>query len=51
MYKGAIRKMEPSLADPQQYLENDLQFHMIIARTTLNSILQTSTPGYLQALD
>jgi GntR family transcriptional regulator, transcriptional repressor for pyruvate dehydrogenase complex len=48
----AIRKMEASLADPQQYLEHDLQFHMIIARATQNSILQhllNTTRGYLQA--
>ena len=44
--------MEASLAEPQQYLEQDLQFHMTIARATQNSILQTllsTTRGYLQA--
>jgi GntR family transcriptional repressor for pyruvate dehydrogenase complex len=48
----AIRKMESSLAEPQQYLEHDLQFHMTIARATQNSILQSllsTTRGYLQA--
>lgn len=48
----AIRKMEASLTDPQQYLEHDLQFHMIIARATQNSVLQNllnTTRGYLQA--
>lgn len=47
-----IRCMESSLADPGQYLEHDLQFHLTIARATQNSILRSlliTTRGYLQA--
>jgi GntR family transcriptional regulator, transcriptional repressor for pyruvate dehydrogenase complex len=50
--QDAIRTMEASLADPREYLEHDLQFHMIVARATQNSILQNllnTTRGYLQA--
>jgi GntR family transcriptional repressor for pyruvate dehydrogenase complex len=47
----AVRRMEASVADPAQYLEYDLQFHLTIARATQNSILQSllsTTRGYLQ---
>jgi GntR family transcriptional repressor for pyruvate dehydrogenase complex len=50
--QDAIRRMEASLAEPQKYLEHDLQFHLTIARATQNSILLSllsTTRGYLQA--
>lgn len=50
--QDAIRRMQASLAKPEQYLEYDLQFHLTIARATQNSILQSllsTTRGYLQA--
>ena len=50
--REAVRRMQASLADPAQYLEHDLQFHLTIARATQNSILQSllsTTRGYLQA--
>jgi GntR family transcriptional repressor for pyruvate dehydrogenase complex len=48
----SIRLMEASVADPAQYLEHDLQFHLTIAEATQNSILRSllsTTRGYLQA--
>jgi len=48
----AIRLMEGSVGDPGLYLEHDLQFHLIIARATQNSILTSllsTTRGYLHA--
>src|SRR2546427_8600018 len=32
--REAVRRMQASLADPAQYLEHDLQFHLTIARAT-----------------
>jgi GntR family transcriptional regulator, transcriptional repressor for pyruvate dehydrogenase complex len=43
--------MEESIDRPQSYLEFDLQFHLLIARATQNSILSnllSMTRGYLQ---
>ena len=48
----ALRGMERSLADPERFLERDLQFHLGIAQATQNSILHnllTTIRGYLQA--
>lgn len=50
--RESILQMEGSIADPAQYLEHDLQFHLTIAKATQNSILQSllsTTRGYLQA--
>ncbi|MEW5978434.1 MAG: FadR/GntR family transcriptional regulator [Acidobacteriota bacterium] len=47
----AIRAMEDSLGTPEKYLEADLEFHLLIARSTQNSILYNllcMTRGYLQ---
>ena len=47
-----VRLMETHVAHPAQYLEHDLQFHLLIAQATQNSILQSllsTTRGYLQA--
>ena len=48
----AIRGMEKSLEQPEEYLTFDLQFHLRIARATQNSILHnllSMTRGYLQS--
>ncbi|MBI3681611.1 MAG: FadR family transcriptional regulator [Acidobacteria bacterium] len=48
----AVQGMEKHVADPERYLEFDLQFHQGIARATQNSILHSllsTTRGYLQA--
>jgi GntR family transcriptional repressor for pyruvate dehydrogenase complex len=48
----AVRLMETHMGDPGQYLEHDLEFHLMIAQATQNSILQSllsTTRGYLQA--
>jgi len=47
----AIQQMAKHLAQPEKYLEFDLQFHLAIARATQNSILfnlLSMTRGYLQ---
>jgi GntR family transcriptional repressor for pyruvate dehydrogenase complex len=49
--RRCIHGMEHSLADPEQYLEHDLQFHLIVAHATQNAILEnllTTIRGYLQ---
>lgn len=46
-----LRGMEASIAQPDKYLEFDLQFHLTIARATQNSILYSLLSmirGYLQ---
>ena len=46
-----LRGMEASIAQPDKYLEFDLQFHLTIARSTQNSILYSLLSmirGYLQ---
>jgi GntR family transcriptional repressor for pyruvate dehydrogenase complex len=48
----SVRLMEKHVADPEEYLESDLQFHLSIATATQNSILLnllSTTRGYLQA--
>jgi GntR family transcriptional repressor for pyruvate dehydrogenase complex len=48
----SISLMETNVANPAEYLEADLQFHLAIAQATQNSILQSllsTTRGYLQA--
>jgi len=50
--QAALRGMSDSLENTAEYLEHDLRFHLIIARATQNSILQSllgTTRGYLQA--
>ena len=46
-----LQGMEESLEEPEKFLEFDLQFHLLIARATQNSILYSllsMTRGYLQ---
>ena len=46
-----LRGLEESIEQPEKYLEFDLQFHLVIARATQNSILYSllsMTRGYLQ---
>ncbi len=46
-----LRGMGETLKQPEQYLEFDLRFHLLIARATQNSILYSmlsTTRGYLQ---
>ena len=48
---STIERMEELTADPDQYLEFDLRFHLAIAQATQNSILRqllSMTRGYLQ---
>ena len=47
----ALRGMAGSIKQPEKYLEFDLQFHLVIARSTQNSILYSLLSmirGYLQ---
>ena len=48
---STIERMEELTADPDEYLEFDLRFHLAIAQATQNSILRqllSMTRGYLQ---
>jgi GntR family transcriptional regulator, transcriptional repressor for pyruvate dehydrogenase complex len=48
----AIRCMEAAVSKPEQYLEHDLSFHLIIAGATQNTILASllsTTRGYLRS--
>lgn len=48
----AIEGMQESVADAKQYLDYDLQFHLLIAQATQNTILGTllsAIRGYLQS--
>ncbi len=38
----AVQGMEESVSDPKRYLEHDLQFHLLIARATQNTIFGKS---------
>lgn len=50
--EGSIQGMESSLGRPDQYLRFDLEFHLLVAQATQNTILHhlvSMTRGYLQA--
>lgn len=50
--ESALRGMADAVENPAEYLEHDLRFHLVIARATQNSILQSllgTTRAYLQA--